>query len=219
MADETKTGEQGDTKSAGTADATTTTTDKSTDTKTVDTTKTAGDATKESKAGETGKTDAKDGKATETSKVPEKYELKVPEGSTRLDVADLAGVETMARAKGWSNEEAQQAITEHVAALDAQSTRFLETTTADRQYGGDKLPETQKLAKTALDKLRPAGTPRGDALRSLLERSGYGNHIEVVSLLADLGRLMAEDRPGLQTSGGDSTPMDPADRFYGKKAS
>lgn len=143
----------------------------------------------------------KDGQAKPESKAPEKYALTTPDGG-RIDAHTLAAIEATARAQGWTNEEAQQHVDAHAAAIDTQSAQFLEETTADPIYGGAQLEATTKLASAALDKLRPAGTPRGDALRALLHRSGYGNHLEVVSLLADLGKLMAEDSTiGIGTGG------------------
>lgn len=134
---------------------------------------------------------------------PDKYALKLPEGAKDfLDTTDLASIEKLARSKNWTNEEAQAALEEHADALAGQSTAFRAQVEADPTYGGDKLEETQRLARTALDKIRPAGTPRGDAFRKLLVKSGYGNNLEVVSMLADLGKLMAEDQPGAGGSGG-----------------
>ena len=151
---------------------------------------------------------SKDG-APAASKAPEKYALTVPEGG-RIDDSVLAQIEASARAEGLSNEEAQQRVTDHNAVIEAQAARFYEETTADPVYGGAHLEETTKLAGLALDKLRPAGTPRGDAFRATLHRTGYANNLEVVSLLADLGKLMREDG-SVGSSGGsggaDTVPL------------
>lgn len=128
------------------------------------------------------------------AKAPEKYELKLPDGAKDwLDENDLKAIETTAKAKGWTNDQAQTVLNEHAEALAAQSAAFRAATEADTTYGGDKLQDTQRLGSLALDKLRPKGTTHGDAFRSLLVKSGYGNNLEVVSFLADLGKLMAED--------------------------
>lgn len=171
-------------------------------------------ATKTGEGAET-KTGSTDVAAAAAAKAPEKYELTLPDGSKEwLDANDLKSIEATARAKGWTNEQAQAAINEHADALAAQSASFRAITEADEGYGGDKLKETQRLAALALDKLRPAGTPRGDALRSLLVKSGYGNNLEVVSMLADLGKLMAEDSP-LVAGGSGETVRDAATVLYG----
>ena len=171
-------------------------------------------AATEKAAADTAAAAADAAKGTTKSAAPEKYELTLPEGG-RLDETDLKSLETVARSLGWTNEEAQQRLEEHADALVAQSERFLAETTQDPDYGGEKLETTQKLAKAALEKLRPAGTPRGDALRALLDKSGYGNHVAVISLLADIGKAMAEDAPLAGAAASGSAKKDPASVLYG----
>lgn len=131
------------------------------------------------------------------AKAPEKYELKVEkDAATFIDNADLAVLEKFARDKGLTNEQAQGLVDDRVNALLEQSVAFRAITEADPVYGGDKLAETERLAKLTLDKIRPAGTPRGDAFRKILAKTGYGNNLEIVSLLADLGKSLTEDTPG-----------------------
>lgn len=152
-----------------------------------------GDKGKEAPSGDaTDDKGSKDGKPAGTPKAPEKYELTLPEGG-RLTANDLKGIEAVARAEGWTNEEAQARLNAHSEAIEAQSAAFLAETEADPTYGGEKLEETQRLARAVLEKVRPAGTPRGDALRGILNRSGYGNNLEVIAFLADLGKMMRED--------------------------
>lgn len=145
---------------------------------------------------------------------PEKYDLKLPDGDW-LDTEDLADLEVVARANGWTNEQAQAALESHADALVAQSTRFLEATKADPTYGGTKLEATQQDVTRVMNRVRPAGTPRGDALRRLLDKSGYGNHIEVISFLADLGKLMADDAPPKGSAGDKPAPKSREEKFYG----
>jgi hypothetical protein len=149
---------------------------------------------------------------------PVAYALTVPTGAEQwLDPADLQQIETVARAKGWTPEEAQAAVEDHADALVAQSAAFRTALESDGTYGGDQIANTQRLATLALDKVRPAGTPRGDALRKILQKTGYGNHVEVVGFLADLGKLMAEDRPSVG-AGGDGVARDPLTVLYGADA-
>jgi len=156
----------------------------------------------------------KDGKPAGTPEAPAKYELKLPEGG-RLTDSDLKGIETVARAEGWTNEEAQARLDAHSEAIEAQSAAFLAETEADPTYGGEKLEETQRLARTVLERVRPAGTPRGDALRGILNRSGYGNNLEVIAFLADLGKMMREDGHETAPSGG-SSKKSAEEVLYGK---
>jgi hypothetical protein len=125
-----------------------------------------------------------------TTNAPEKYTLTLPD---RIDPDELGDIEAIARKLDWTNEQAQHAVDDHAAAVEARASRYLERTIADPDYGGDKIAESRKHANAALDRLRPLGTPHGDAFRALLTRSGYNNHLEVVALLADIGKLMAED--------------------------
>lgn len=147
------------------------------------------------------KADAAAAAAAAASKAPEKYTLTLPEGG-RLDASDLKFLEDVARKANWTNDEAQAAITEHDAVIKAQSDRFLAETKADPTYGGDKLEQSQTLARAVLDRIRPVGHPRRESFIQFLNRGGAGNHLEVVSFFSDLGKLMAEDTSVGGRSGG-----------------
>jgi hypothetical protein len=146
---------------------------------------------------------------------PASYALVVPPDSeTWLDATDVTTLEGQAKTLGWSNEQAQRALEMTAQQRATESRLFRERIEADQEYGGAHLAETQTHANLVLDRVRPAGTPRGDAIRHLLTKTGYGNHPEVVSLLADLGKLMAEDQPAHGTPGRGS-PRDPVSVLYG----
>lgn len=154
------------------------------------------------------------------NKPPAKYELKVgKDAATFIDETDLKLIEKFARDKGLNNEQAQALIDDRAGALTEQSVAFRAITEADPTYGGDNLKETQRLAKVALDKLRPEGTPRGDSFRRILTKTGYGNNLEIVSLLADLGKQMAEDSPAAEGTQGSSGKKDAASVLYDNPAS
>jgi hypothetical protein len=142
-------------------------------------------------------------------KAPEKYELKAPEGST----VNLAQVEAIAREYNLPNEDAQSMVEAAHAMTVKQSETWLSELKADKTYGGDKLEETQRLANAFLDKVRPAGTPRGDGLRKLMAH-GVGNNLEVAALLADLGKMMREDGSIEGAPGGGDTAKTAADKLY-----
>jgi hypothetical protein len=168
------------------------------------------------KPGESAKPAGKDGPPKEEPKAPEKYELAIPEGGeVWVDDTDLKQLETLARKEGLDNAAAQALVDDHVAALKAQSQQFRAQVDADETYGGEHFADTERFVKTVLDKVRPAGTPRGDALRGLLSKTGYGNHLEVVSFLADLGKLMVEDTPARGGGGHGLPAKDPAEVLYG----
>lgn len=146
---------------------------------------------------------------------PEKYALKVgKDAATFIDDADLKTLEAFARDKGLTNEQAQILVDARANALLEQSVTFRAMTEADPVYGGDKLAETERLAKLTLDKIRPAGTPRGDAFRKILAKTGYGNNLEIVSLLADLGKSLTEDEPGGEGASTAHGKGDAASKLY-----
>lgn len=151
------------------------------------------------------------GKAGETPKAPDKYALTVPDnGQAYVDEAVLAQVEKMARAAGWSNDDAQAQLNDHIETMRALSATYLTETTADKSYGGDKLDETKKFARLAIAKIRPEGHPYRDPFLKFLNRFAGENNINVVAFLADVGRLFAEDSPGIgkQPTGGPRSAED-----------
>lgn len=151
-------------------------------------------------------------------KAPEKYELQLPEGG-RLDQNDLTQIETLARENDWTKDEAQGHLDAIADSVAEQAERWLTDTKADKTYGGDNLATTQKLAMQAVARLRPDGHPRRASFLAFMNRGGAGNHLEVVSFLADLGKLMAEDSPALTTGGGGGGgPNDAATVLYGQES-
>lgn len=150
------------------------------------------------------------------SKPPEKYAITVPkEAASYLDAADLTKFEARARKGGLTNEQAQAAIAEHALELKATSDAYRAITDADPIYGGDNLPETQRLGNLALDRIAPLGSALGDELRRDLAKSGWANKLSVVAALVNAGKLMDEDRPGGPVIGGGSGSNDPALKLYG----
>lgn len=152
----------------------------------------------------------------EPPKAPEKYTLTVPEnGAAFVDDKVLAQVESLARKASWSNDDAQAALNEHIETMKALSESFMADTKADKDYGGDKLEETQKLARTAINKIRPENHPRRESFMKFLNRFGGSNNIDVVSFLADVGRLFAEDTPGVG-AGSRGAPVSAEQKLYDK---
>jgi hypothetical protein len=166
------------------------------------------------KGGSDAKGGAKDGDGKPVAGAPEKYELTVPEGQEYLEADDLQAIEVIARGKGWTNEQAQAAVNEHVEAVESRKARFLEESKQDPVYGGDKLDQTVLLANKALDRLHPKGDLEGDRFRKLLSRSGYGNNIAVLAHLAKLGKMMGEDG-GLPGSGHSGDKKTAEEIMYG----
>lgn len=111
-------------------------------------------------------------------------ELNLPQGAAQK-VADL-GVEL---AQSWV-EKAQSDFAELTAS-------WVEEAKADKEIGGDALPQNLAVAKKAVDTY---GTP---AFAALLEQYKLGDHPEMIRLLAKVGRTVSEDTP---VGGGNAEP-------------
>jgi len=135
-----------------------------------------------------------DGDQAKPEGAPEKYEFKAPEGR-EFDPVVLEQFSEVAKELNLTNESAQKMIdriapalaTRQENALAAAREEWGETSKADKEFGGDKLPENLALAKKALDTF---GTPE---LRTLLEESGLGNHPEIVRAFYRAGKAISED--------------------------
>lgn len=155
----------------------------------------------------------------EAPKPPEKYSFAVPEADQKyVDPRMMTYFEQVAKASGYSQDDAQAALDDHLANVKAEHATFLAETKADPDYGGDNLAETQRLANLVIDRIRPVGHAHRDPFRALINRQGAFNHIEVVSFLADLGKLMAEDGAGQSTTGGARKPVSVEEKLYGAKS-
>jgi len=117
---------------------------------------------------------------------------------------DLATITAIAKQSGWSQEDAQNRLTEDIALRKFAHTRLLEEAKADPYIGGDKLATTQQLAKSGLDALLPASNPTLAAYRTRLERDmarlGLSNYPPLAVLLSEAGKRITEDSPSAGAS-------------------
>jgi hypothetical protein len=148
--------------------------------------------------------------------VPESYTLTLQQ-NTVLDQSDVAEISAMAKQQGLTNDEAQAALVAYEQSLRDQSARFRTELEADTELGGAHLANTQRDVLRALDKLVPAATAEGQALRSFLNKSGLGNQPHLVRLLARAGKAMGEDTPVLTSVPRGESPKDIVELFYGKQ--
>jgi hypothetical protein len=146
---------------------------------------------------------------------PEKYDLKVPENSL-LESAQVEKLSAYAKQNGLSNEEAQALLDGESQAIatfvEERKTAWKTQAIVDPEIGGQHLNENVELAKRFIDRF---GSP---ALKQELDKTGYGNHPEVVRLFVRLGKEMKEDKlimPGAQSSSGAQRPIE--EIFYGKQ--
>jgi hypothetical protein len=132
-----------------------------------------------------------------TEAAPVEYEFKLPEG-VDLKGEALDELKAFAKEKGLTQDEAQkladlgakqaQGFAAQVAEQQkAMTAQWAEQTTADKEIGGDKLPENLAVAKKALDNF---GSPE---LKTLLNQSGLGNHPEIVRFMVKAGKAISED--------------------------
>lgn len=154
-----------------------------------------------------------------SSVVPEKYDLKLPEGST-LDPKTIEAVASFAKEKGLSQEVAQAVLEREHLAIDSfakamdqkveeSKKQWLETSLQDKEFGGDNLKLAVETGHRALKRFDSTGK-----LTEMLNSTGFGNHPEVVRFFYNVGKHMAEDKlvvPGAQVGGKKSIE----DVFYG----
>ncbi|HAO1322240.1 TPA: peptidase [Escherichia coli] len=148
---------------------------------------------------------------------PEKYEFQAGEG-VELDTEAMKDFEPVARDLNLTNEQAQKLVDAYpkiLAGVQQRQADAWQATTeqwaadvkADKEFGGDKLPENLSAAQRALDQF---GTPE---LKEYLNTTGLGNHPDLVKVFIKVGRSMSED--GMIT-GKENGQRSAAEVLYGK---
>lgn len=142
---------------------------------------------------------------------PERYEFRAPEGAELgSDVTDaFAGV---AKELNLTQDAAQKVLDKMApvlaqrqnAQVQAVQQEWREQSTADKEFGGDKLAENLAVAKKAMDAF---ASPE---LRDLLIKSGMGNHPEMVRAFYRAGKAISADN---YVAGGKTRTSTP---FYDK---
>lgn len=161
---------------------------------------------------EGGKAGEEGNKKSEGPVVPEKYEVKAPEGM-ELDQGLLEKFTPVARELKLDNAGVQK-LADFVAEMRAQDaaaqgkawTNVVDgweaATKADPEIGGEKLGPALAHAKAVVDKYG------NDKLKSeLFDQYGIGNHPEVIRFLARVGADMADDRLHEGHAGGSSKSL------------
>lgn len=152
--------------------------------------------------------------------VPEKYDLKLPEGSL-LDAKAIEEISSFAKEKGLSNEQAQAILERENGAvsnfaskqqqdLKEKPTAWLSEAQSDKEIGGEAFAKNAEVAKRVVDKFG------SEAFKKTLNDTGLGNHPELVRVFYRIGKMMSDDQfivPGAQTGAKKSIE----DVFYGKK--
>lgn len=153
---------------------------------------------------------------------PIKYELKAPDGY-ELPEARLGEIADYARERGLPPEVAQEFVNREHGALETYKTAEKERYTKvqqqwvdelknDKTYGGENFNRTTELARRALSRF---GT---ETLREALDRTGLGNHKELIITFAKIGEQMAEDTLITRNSSAPAIkPKSVEELFYGNK--
>ena len=146
----------------------------------------------------------------ESPKVPEKYDLKLPETSL-LDAAYIDKISAVAKQNGLTNEQAQALLSEQDASLSQavsdRAAKWLEQLKSDSELG----PQLSRKVELASRVINRFGS---ESLKTELNRSGFGNHPELLRFVSRVGEAMAEDtliNPGTPPKARPST----AEVFYG----
>lgn len=142
----------------------------------------------------------------EGQKAPEKYELKLPEGS-HLKADHLEKIVSYAKERGLSNEDAQKLLERENSVVagfvEDQKQQLKQTTDAwmkevesDKEIGGTNYKQNVAYANEVVKKF---ASPQ---FIKTLNETGLGNHPELVRVFARIGKLMANDKlvvPGTQS--------------------
>jgi hypothetical protein len=153
--------------------------------------------------------------------VPEKYDIKVPEGMS-LDTEALEKFTPLAKELKLSNEQAQKLADIYAerqdAAIKAQREAYTQTVEgwkkevkADKEIGGTNLPITQATCRKALSAYDPDGE-----FTKLMDESGFGNHPAVLRFVNRVGKSVREDQ-GVKSSASAPKERDINKILYGDK--
>lgn len=140
--------------------------------------------------------------------VPEKYELKLPKDSA-LSPEHVEKLSAYAKEQGLSNEQTQrlleresQAVSEFAASQQAKiketADSWFEKSKSDKEIGGEAFKQNAELAKRVVSRF---GT---EDFQKELNKTGLGNHPELLRVFSRIGKAMSEDQlivPGAQASG------------------
>jgi Ca2+-binding RTX toxin-like protein len=159
--------------------------------------------------GDAGQDTAK-GEDTAPAGAPEKYEdFKLPEG-VAVDAAAIEAFTPLAKELGLSQEAAQKLVDFQAAHLQAfktaaaaeqeqaaaqwaeTTTKWRDSATSDKEYGGDKLQASVAGMKAVTEKV--LGAEGAKAFTEALDMSGLGNHPEVLRFLHRVAVASADDK-------------------------
>lgn len=168
-----------------------------------------------------GQAQGQQGTGTQVAEITAK-DLTLPQGFEAAAAEQVAG---LAKAMGWSKEQAQKYLDHAAAQAPAaaqareqaqaqQAQAWLDTVQADKDFGGANFEATKVNAKRGIDALVKSGHLSQDDI-AFLNSTGYGNHPILVKIAASLGKALGEDGFGGRTAGGGQGKKSDGDLFYG----
>lgn len=149
---------------------------------------------------------------------PETYDIKLPDGS-RLDPSRVESIAALAKERKLSNEAAQEILTrEHeavegfaavqTAAYQKEQEGWATSLKTDKEIGGDNYNKSIELASRVVKQF---GTPE---FSEALNRTGLGNHPELVRVFARVAKSLGEDTLVLPGAAPAAGPKDVRELFY-----
>lgn len=132
---------------------------------------------------------------------PESYEFQAPEGVT-LDEGVIGAFSDVAKELDMPQAQAQLVLDKMLPAMQARHAEKLgsfyedigglpdtwaASSTSDKEFGGEKLQENLAVAKKARDAFGTA------ELSTLLNKTGLGNHPEIIRFFFRAGQAISED--------------------------
>ncbi len=154
--------------------------------------------------------------------VPEKYDLKLPEGAL-LKAETVERAASTAKKLGLPQEGASEVLTfvdaevkAYRESLEAEHTvrvdKWLTDSKADKEISGetgDQFDANVELARRAFKQFG------GDELVKVMNDTGYGNHPLLVKTFMRIGKAMADDKLEMGNHGGSGGPKTHAQVLYG----
>ncbi len=157
---------------------------------------------------------------------PPEIKLELPKDS-KLTAADLARVQTFAKANGLNQKQAEGLLADEAKVADertkaeqkqitdARQKAFADNRAAakaDPEIGGEKLARAMESADIALKSAPPS-------VQDLVRNNPIGDHPDIIRWLAKIGEGMREDSTLSGGQGGDAKPPEKsmAERWYGPK--
>lgn len=167
-------------------------------------------------------TDNKDAKA---PVVPDKYELKLPDG-VLVDDGLMKEFTELGKTQKWDNATAQKMADMHLKAIgmfaqkqEAEHEHELlgwhKELIDDKELGGAKIDATMTQARKVIALAGTIPGVKAERLTQDLLRTGMATHPDLVRVFHYLGQALGEDNKLIKGNLGDNAPKDAATLLYG----